>query len=267
MSSASSSLISAVESVGNSVVDLVFPKQCWACGDPLPPPSEELPKHSHRRFFCSRCIHEFPAIEPPYCDRCGEPYDLETEGAFRCWNCTGRRFGFEFAVSGYQAAGSVRDMIHQFKYGRELAMRGALASLLVDALKDPRLAHEKLDEWLLVPVPLHRSREVDREFNQAWELCLLLGRHLGATPVKALRRTRATQSQASLDRRRRLRNMRGVFAILPPRPWHRASDLKNRKVLLVDDVLTTGATTHECARVLKREAGVEKVVVITVARG
>lgn len=263
----SSVLTSALRSVGGAALDLVFPRQCWACGDPLARPPDDTPAHAHERFFCTRCHQDFPRIEPPYCDRCGEPYDLETDGPFRCWNCTGRRFGFEFAVSGYQAAGPVREMVHRFKYGRELAMRGALATLLREALVDPRLASENLAEWCLVPVPLHRSREFEREFNQAWELCEELARCIGATPFKALIRTQATQSQASLDRRHRLRNLRGVFALQPARPWRKAPDLKGRKVLLVDDVLTTGATTHECARVLKRQAGVEKVVVITVARG
>ncbi len=263
----SSRVGTAVKRAGECALNLVFPLQCWSCGEPLPRLPRDLPSTARSRFFCSQCDADFPKIEPPYCDRCGEPYDLETDGPFRCWNCTGRRIGFEFAVSGYHAAGPVRDMIHRFKYGRELAMRGALTTLLADALTDPRIESESWSEWCLVPVPLHRSREFEREFNQAWELCEQLSRRIGATPVKALIRTQPTQSQASLDRRRRLRNLRGVFDLQPSRPWRKAPDLKGRKILLVDDVLTTGATTHECARVLRRQAGVEKVVVITVARG
>ena len=262
-----SSLGSAARRVGGLAVDLIWPRQCWACGEPLARPEDNTPVDAKEQYFCGRCAEEFPKIEPPYCNCCREPYDLETDGPFQCWNCSGRRMGFEFAVSGYRAEGSVREMIHRFKYGREIALRRPLTSLLQEAVKDERLASQDLSTWIVVPVPLHRSREFEREFNQSWELSQELAQHIGAQPYPALTRTQPTQSQASLDRRHRLRNMKGVFALRRRWPWRPTRDLSGAKVLLVDDVLTTGATTHECARVLKRSAGVEKVVVITVARG
>jgi ComF family protein len=106
-----------------------------------------------------------------------------------------------------------------------------------------------------------------RGFNQSWEICQRLSQMTGIPSAEVLRRTRHTGPQASLHRRQRLENLRGVFAMKRQLPWIKQSQLKGRRILLVDDVLTTGATAHECARVLKRDAGVEKVVVITVARG
>jgi ComF family protein len=122
-----------------------------------------------------------------------------------------------------------------------------------------------------VPVPLHPEREADREFNQSWELCVRLGQFTGIPAAQVLERILPTVKQANLNRRQRQENLRGAFRLRPPRWWHwylpRPPDLHGRKILLVDDVLTTGSTTSECARVLKKDGGAEKVVVITVARG
>lgn len=189
--------------------------------------------------------------------------------AFKCSNCEGRRFAFEFAISGFKAAGAMRELLHHFKYSGDLTLRGALADALIHTLTEPRLTAEDLSTWVLVPVPLHWLREMRREFNQSWELCLELSARTGIPAVQALRRRRLTQAQAKLSRTARLQNLRGVFSVgglWPPRCWKKPR-LEGRKVLLVDDVLTTGATADECAKVLRREAGVEKVVVITAARG
>jgi len=218
-------------------------------------------------WFCVACEDALPWVEPPCCNVCGELYDGAFTSEFRCMNCSGRRLHFEYAVAACRAEGSVRDLVHQFKYQRQLHLRGALTTLLLRALEEPRLAAEDLAGWLLVPVPLHRGRELDRGFNQSWELCAGLSRLTSIPAAQLLARTRETDSQASLDREERLRNLRGAFSLRRPRPWQKKITLQGRRVLLVDDVFTTGATTSECARVLRREGGVEKVVVITLARG
>ncbi|OYW76057.1 MAG: hypothetical protein B7Z37_10625 [Verrucomicrobia bacterium 12-59-8] len=238
-----------------SLADLVYPRRCCVC---------QVPQEG---WFCQACTNALPWVEAPYCRVCGEVYDGELTHEFRCTNCSGRRLEFEFAVAACRAEEAMRELIHQFKYGRRLQLRGALATLMLRILEEPRLARESLGEWLLVPVPLHPSREADREFNQSWELCLRLSRLTGIPAAKALRRTRETDAQASLDRMERLKNLRGAFAVQKPRFWQPKIDLQGRRILLVDDVFTTGATTNECARVLRREGGAEKVVVITVTRG
>ncbi|MCA1962852.1 MAG: hypothetical protein LDL31_02770 [Prosthecobacter sp.] len=140
---------------------------------------------------------------------------------------------------------------------------------MLATLEDPRLVQENLSRWLLVPVPLHWSRKIVRGFNQSWELCCQLSDRTGIPALQALRRVNRTQRQALLNRKQRLVNMRGVFCLknawLPP--WRAKARLQGANVLLVDDVLTTGATAHECARVLRTQAGVQKVVVITAVRG
>jgi ComF family protein len=253
-----------LRSGGRIVLDAVFPRGCVVCEAPLEKKSAES---GVSEWICEVCAGEMDRIEPPYCSICGESFDGPMTREFACSNCEGRRMAFDFAISAFKARGPLRELIHQFKYSRDLALRGVLTEILKPALHDPRLAVEDLSEWLLVPVPLHFLREMRREFNQSWELCRQLSLVTGIPAVKALRRTRLTSTQAKLHRRERLENLRGIFALSLALPWRPRPDLRGRKILLVDDVLTTGATANECAKVLKREAGAEKVVVITAARG
>lgn len=254
----------------DQVLDLLYPRLCFGCDGPLaaasaspqPPSAPGLDP-----WLCRSCQDALPAIEPPVCRVCGEPYSGALEHAFECWNCQDRDLAFDFAISAHRAEGLVRTWIHQFKYDHRHELRGLLGSLLHRALQDERLTALDPASWLLVPVPLHPWREMTREYNQCWELCLALSRLTGLPAVNALRRTRRTASQAGLDRARRLRNLRGAFALRRPWPWETPVPLTGRRILLVDDVLTTGSTCHECARVLRREGGAEKVVVITAARG
>ncbi|MFC5455028.1 ComF family protein [Prosthecobacter fluviatilis] len=240
-------------------VDLVFPRLCCVCGVPV-----------GEGWFCAGCEDSMPWVVAPYCGVCGEVYEGAVEGVFRCMNCSGRRLHFEFAVAACRAEGAARELVHRFKYERRLHLRGALASVMLRTLEEPRLAGEDLGEWLLVPVPLHREREGEREYNQSWELCERLSRLTGIRAVRALVRTRETVQQAGLDREERLQNLRGAFGLRRGGWWGGGpgpGGLKGRRILLVDDVFTTGATTSECARVLRGEGGAEKVVVITATRG
>ncbi|MGV3662911.1 MAG: ComF family protein [Prosthecobacter sp.] len=262
--SAPSRLRRLVQPTLAAAVDLLYPRLCCGCKVPLRP---GVPSSGTQTWFCQACEKSLFWVEAPYCRVCGEVYDGAFSGEFRCMNCSGRRLEFEFAIASCEAQGTVRELVHQFKYERRLQLRGALATLLLRTLEEPRLAREPLADWLLVPVPLHREREKEREFNQSWELCQRLARLTGIPASRALDRTRETDTQAGLDRRERLRNLRGAFALRKTWPWQKKVALQGRSILLVDDVFTTGATTSECARVLRREGRAQKVVVITVARG
>lgn len=251
--------------LANHLVDLVYPHRCFGCSGWFEPPAANAGPAHLERWLCPGCIDTLPLIQSATCQVCGEPYDGDLEHAFRCWNCHGRPFAFEFAHSAYQAEGIVREVVHRFKYQGHYELRGLLTSLLAHTLESPRLAPEPLHQWLLVPVPLHRWRQMTRTYNQAWELCRELSHRTGIPAVNPLRRNRRTPPQAGLDRNRRLANLQGAFS-LRSAPAPRAL-LRGRSILLVDDVLTTGSTCHECARILRDEGGAEKVVVITVARG
>ncbi len=246
------------------VLDSLYPRTCRACDVPLP---ASTPRTGLAAWLCAACVKELEPNDPPCCSVCGESFDGAMTTAFRCWNCEGRRIAFDFAVSRFKAQGPLREIIHQFKYNRDISLRGVLAEALLHTLEDSRLAPEDLSQWLLVPVPLHFVRQAQRQFNQSWELCRMLSQATRIPAAQILRRTRMTKTQARLERQRRLENLRGVFALRRSLPWRRPLSLQGRRILLVDDVLTTGATAHECAKVLKRQAGAEKVVVITAARG
>ena len=165
---------------------------------------------------------------------------------------------FRSARAAVVARGPVLEVIHRYKYKRAFWFEPFLAELLIDRAA-PVLGREEWD-WI-VPVPLHAAKRREREFNQAERLSRRLSDATGI-PIntRLLRRVIPTRTQTLLSREERLANVRRAFA-----PGHRVS-LEGRGVVLVDDVLTTGATTSACARVL-REAGAAEVCVLTVARG
>jgi competence protein ComFC len=152
----------------------------------------------------------------------------------------------------------VRDFIHRFKYFSEYHLRHTLAGWAREALDDPRLAGTPIDA--LVPVPLFHARQRHREFNQAAVIARLVGRRAGLPVCEALRRVRNTSSQLAYDRHGRMENLRNAFRMRENRA------VQGPHLVLVDDVLTTGSTLDECARVLMA-AGAGSVRAITVARG
>jgi ComF family protein len=173
-------------------------------------------------------------------------------------NCGDLEFSFDFATSAYRSRGVVRDLIHQFKYNRQLHLRHLLARMMAEGFRDARLADRPPDA--IVPVPLHPTRRREREFNQAEVLAVLAGSRLGLPVEDCLRRTRYTLTQTHFHREERFENLDGAFAM------RRGMHVAGKSLALVDDVLTTGSTADACARVLKEE-GASAVVVITVARG
>ena len=140
-----------------------------------------------------------------------------------------------------------------------------LARLAEEVWDDPRVAAQTNPPWTLVPVPLHWRRKRWRWFNQSFEIARTLAKLRDLPFEPALRRVRNTNQQTLLNRTQRLANLRGAFRLT--RRECRLQNVKNRPVLLVDDVFTTGSTAEECARILRTEGGAEKVVVLTVLRG
>ena len=157
-----------------------------------------------------------------------------------------------------QSRGILRVLIHRFKYGGEVWIGDLLSDFLKQGLRDPRLEGCAFDA--VVPVPLHPLRRREREFNQAEVLSRALARKSNLAFCEALVRVRYTVTQTHFDRRRRMQNLRDAFKL------SRNATVQGKDLLLVDDVLTTGSTLDECARVLLT-AGARSVRALTVARG
>ncbi len=228
----------------------LYPEICQICSRERAVASEG--------FVCVVCWEKVRFIKPPFCERCGLPYEGEITMAFECNNCQEMDLHFTAARSAVVAGELMLDVIHRYKYQRALWFEPFLADLLVRQAA-PALAREKWD--MIVPVPLHPAKQREREFNQAQRLADRLSR---ATRLpmntKLLRRVEPTQTQTLLSRKERAENVQRAFAL------RRETKLSGARVVVLDDVFTTGATTSACAKVLLA-AGAGDVCVWTVARG
>ena len=241
--------------IWKKMCDLVYPGMCHRCRAGL----------EAGRSLCDGCAAELPGLKEPFCGQCGEEHEGRIESDFECPNCRGQSFSFDFARPALPLHPMLLEMIHELKYARRIGLAKELARLAARAFEeDARLAPALAEGWPLVPVPLHRSRLLWRHFNQAEEIALPLAHHTGLPLCRALVRSRGTGSQTRLSRAERLKNLRGAFEL--SRAGKRFAAGKPPGAVVVDDVFTTGATTGECARVL-RKAGVQKVVVVTMMRG
>jgi ComF family protein len=219
------------------ILNLLFPCTCVVCHAPV----------QERRWggACPQCWSSLIPIEPPFCPKCGEPA-AAIEGL--CGLCLRGEHVFDFARSALLFTHTFREIIHHLKY----ADRVSLAKPLGDILKES-LGQYDFRGTTVIPVPLHRSRERVRGFNQAELIAARLGRPVAN---RLLRRRKDTPSQTGLSRSERKRNLTGAFEV---------SGKLSGTVIVVDDVYTTGSTMNEIARTLKR-AGAERVEVLTAAR-
>ena len=236
----------------DALVSALFAPLCVSCHAVLDSPT--------RSPACDACWRNLRAFTPPLCDRCGEP--LAAAGARHACAASHSALSCCRAVGWYEDV--LRDLIHAVKYDERRRLVAALAGLLTRNAGDLLSAGA-----LLVPVPLHPWRQWSRGFNQADDIARALASHSrGVTVVHAIRRARHTRPQSDLDADARRRNVRGAFALAGWTPWsHRrwAGRIARRHAVLVDDVMTTGATLEACAHVLL-EAGAREVSAVTLAR-
>ncbi len=215
-----------------------------------------------QRRVCERCLARVERIPEPLCAICGAPMPSATIIEDRCAQCLDRRphFARARAVARYRPSAesdrrSLPSLIRRHKYGLDQSLQKALAEFLGDDLP-----YSSADCEIVIPVPLHPRRLWWRGFNQAALLAMTIARRLDRPiELEALMRSRMTTPQTSQDHDARRRNVRRAFAVARP------ARIKGRRILLVDDVMTTGATVDECARVLVA-AGAARVEVLTLAR-
>ena len=240
-------LVPGLRRAAIGLLDALLPPQCLACGALVAEP----------RTLCSACWSGVEFIVPPLCECCGVPFEIAASPGALCGACLANAPRYRRARSVFRYGESSRRLVLAFKHGDRIESAPAFAAWM------RRVGGELLSgDALVAPVPLHRWRLLLRRYNQSALLAQAVARH-GALTYAAdlIVRQRATPSQGKLSAAERRRNVAGAFRL--NRQWHER--LRGRPVVLVDDVLTTGATVDACTRALLRE-GAASVDVLTLAR-
>lgn len=229
------------------ILDAILPPRCLKCGEVV----------AAAGALCPTCWQQLSFLEPPCCVCCGQPFDFDLGPDALCGACTQAPPAFDRARAVLRYDEASRDLVLAFKHADRTSLAPTFGAWL------SRVGRDLVAECdVIVPVPLHWSRLFTRRYNQAALLARALGTATGKPVVPDLLiRRRATQKQGHLGRLARQRNVAGAFALHP----RRAESLTGRRILLVDDVITTGATVTNCAKVL-RKAGAELVNVLAIAR-
>jgi ComF family protein len=227
-----------------AALDLVLPPRCPGCG--------EIVDGDDR--FCAGCFAQLQFLGPPQCACCGDPLPHDAGADARCGACLAEPPAFARARAALAYGGPARQVVLALKHGRRLHLARLMARQML------RAAGPLPDDAVIVPVPSHRWRLWRRGFNQAALIARQIARQAGRPLlVDALDRVKPTPVTKGLTRRQRQKNVAGAFQV------RRAEAVKGKSVVLVDDVMTTGATVAACAARLGR-AGARQVEVLTFAR-
>lgn len=230
-------------------LDLAYPRRCCHCGGAVAGPEGHL---------CWDCRVGMVFIGDPYCSRCGDPVDGVVHHRFVCSWCVLTQPGFDRARSAVRFGGCIRSALHLLKYRHGTHLRNELGQMLAGAYA---ACYGDVAIDAITCVPLHGLRERERSYNQSALLAQELAARVGRPYApRLLARTRPTATQTLLSAHERKRNVRGAFAAVRP------ESIRNRRLLLVDDVMTTGATLDAASRALKA-AGAAAVYALTLARG
>ena len=231
------------------LASLVFPPVCETCGSPLSPRVPGL---------CGRCRSSLEWLSPPFCNACGRMHN----GPGRCGRCESSGLHFDRAYACALYAGPIRDALHGYKFGRRKALKVFFAEALARFAEDHLTDGAKTPQFdVVAAVPLDAARRRERGFNQSALLAGGLARRFGLPDLSPkLLRPAAAAAQSLLGKADRQSNVCGQFRVGDP------ASFASKRVLLVDDVLTTGQTASECARALKN-AGAASVTVLACARG
>ena len=235
----------------NGLIDIIYPKTCIVCKIKLKDIS------SIDNLICLNCWAKIKRNLPPFCYRCGRHLTQNDFTGNICSSCVSQELHFDRAFSPCMYEGTIKELIYEFKYNGKDYLGLSLSRLMIEFIKEYNLPMNTID--FIIPLPLHNIRLREREFNQA----KILSNHVAGEFKKRaldsyLMRSRYTRTQTELQENKRLLNVKDSFSVA------NNLDLKGKNVLLVDDVLTTGATCSEAAYALKN-AGVNGVFVLTLA--
>ncbi|TAH61250.1 MAG: ComF family protein [Gottschalkiaceae bacterium] len=239
-----------IQKISNTLLDLIFPEEglCFIC--------DKFHEEVREDHICSDCREELFFIKENRCPKCGKPAYGEKISS-ECSYCSGKEFYFTRAISSLEYRGVLRDTIHKYKFEDKAYMYKAFGELMLRTVLNENIM--PID--IIVPVPLHRRRKAERGYNQSELLAKYLSQNLDIPLDKQnIKRIKRTNIQNKLDRLERQKNLKDAFKV------EDKGVFKNKRVLLVDDIFTTGATVNECSRVIK-ECGSNEIIVITIATG
>jgi ComF family protein len=238
----------SVRAAGRRLLDVLLPPLCLRCREPVVEPQS----------VCGACWSGIRFLAPPWCAQCGIPFPHALGVDVRCASCLARPRAFSRLRAAIAYDEGSRDLILGFKHADKLEACPLLARWMLACARD-----EVVQADLLVPVPLHWKRLLMRKYNQAGLLAHGLSRLTGVRVApEVLVRRRATESQGAMtSARARLRNVASVFSV----PAATRANVVGKSILVVDDVLTTGATITACSKALLK-AGAANVSVVTLAR-
>jgi len=242
--------LSAINNYFAACVDLLYPRTCPVCRAPI---------DSADAAVCRDCVAAISFLEQPVCGRCGRHVSISYSGAIGCAACAGEKLIADRVIALGIYEGGLKECIHAFKFGRKERLGAWVAEMMVSSLR--RNQADMLGYDLVVPVPMHPAKRKERGFNQAEVMSRHLARLL-AIPCNpgVIRRNVRGQTQSSLSRKDRFQNVAGAFQCASP------NSVRGRRVLLVDDIFTTGATAAACSSLLKH-SGAREITVLVAARG
>lgn len=231
----------------STLLNLIFPPQCLSC-------DSIVPTHG---TLCAECWGGIHFITSPMCARCGLPFDYDIGDGALCGECLRAPSSYSRARAAMRYDDHSRPLVTRFKYADQTLLAPIYGKWLLSAGRELISATD-----VIIPVPLYYWRFVGRRYNQSALLAQAIARHC-ALPVipDGLLRKRATLPQAGLTRAQRADNVKGAFAANPKR----AGQWRGKSILLVDDVMTTGATIEQCSKALLK-GGAASVNVLTLAR-
>ena len=233
--------------LAETAASLVFPSECELCQIPLQP----FPPSG----VCDACRSQIRWIAPPHCRGCGRTVRAEGNA---CSECFGKTFPFERALASAIYEGAMKDLIHVYKFGSRKYLKNFFTDILSDFLSqntNPAIFD------CVAAIPMDPVKKNERGFNQSELLSAALARSLGRPDhTRHISRIKHSQSQHLLKKKERMANVKDSFRAVG------GEFFKQKNVLLVDDILTTGQTASECAKVLKKE-GASSVTLLVLARG
>lgn len=231
--------------------EIIYPRYCLLCHIRI------ALENQLREVICRDCIEKIRPNSPPFCRKCGrKSLKFDASGNI-CAECSKTQFCFDRAWASCSYEGVIKEMVHNLKYGNKINLAKVLSRLMIDFVSDYHLPLDSCDCAIAIPLSPRKLRE--REFNQAEILADTIARHFNLkVQGNNLKRIRDTKSQTELEKSKRWQNMQGAFTVKEP------NAVKDKTILLIDDVLTTGATASEAARALKN-AGAAGVYVLTLA--